>query len=142
MDPSLVRALVGSLESMEAGFAAFAGRLEAGAAHEHAFGKLVDAAKVRDAYHDRLPATLTNLAEAAQVAREFLDEFAAPSAQARAAAPEPGAAVASAAADTTGTDATAPEPGVADASAAADATGADATAPVNSSVPPQREARE
>jgi hypothetical protein len=75
VDPSLVRALVGSLESMEAGFAAFAGRLEAGAVHEHAFGKLVDAAKVRDAYHDRLPATQVNLAEAREVAESFVAEF-------------------------------------------------------------------
>ena len=75
MAPELVRALVDALASMEAGFAQFAARLEAGSVHEHAFGKLIDASKVREAYHERLPATQANLAEAAEVAREFLAEF-------------------------------------------------------------------
>ncbi len=42
--------------------------------HEHAFGKLIDAAKVRDAYHDRLPATQVNLTEAREVAESFVAE--------------------------------------------------------------------
>ena len=84
MAPGRVRALVEALEALEGGFAEFAGRLEAAAVHEHAFGKLIDAAKVRDAYHDRLPATMVNLAEAGEVARSFLDEFAAPAAPAAA----------------------------------------------------------
>jgi hypothetical protein len=75
--PERVRALVAALGALEGGFAEFAGQLEAGAVHEHAFGKLIDAAKVRDAYHDRLPATKVNLAEAGEVARSFLAEFAA-----------------------------------------------------------------
>jgi hypothetical protein len=76
--PELVRALVESLTAMEAGFADFAAALEAGSVHEHAFGKLIDAAKVRDAYHERLPATRVNLAEAGEVARDLRAEFAAP----------------------------------------------------------------
>ena len=79
-----MHALVDALESMEAGFARFALQLEAATVHEHAFGKLIDAAKVRDAYHDRLPATRVNLAEAAEVAREFVTEFAPPPADAKA----------------------------------------------------------
>jgi hypothetical protein len=78
--PVLVRTLVDGLVALDAGFAAFAARLEAGTVHEHAFGKLIDAAKVRDAYHDRLPATRVNLTEAAAVARSFIAEFAAPDA--------------------------------------------------------------
>jgi hypothetical protein len=76
--PVLVRTLVDALLALDAGFAAFAAKLEAGTVHEHAFGKLIDAAKVRDAYHDRLPATRVNLAEAGEVARSFLAEFAEP----------------------------------------------------------------
>jgi hypothetical protein len=75
--PELVEALVRSLADIDARCAALAERLETGAVHEHAFGKLVDAAKVRDAYHDRLPKARENLAEAATVAREFLAEFSA-----------------------------------------------------------------
>jgi len=74
----LVRALADALGALEAGFAGFAERLEEGGVHEHAFGKLIDAAKVRDAYHDRLPATKVNLTDAVEVARSFLTEFAAP----------------------------------------------------------------
>jgi hypothetical protein len=78
VDGALLRALVDALGALETGFTEFAERLEAGTVHEHAFGKLVDAAKVRDAYHERLPATKLNLTEAGDVARSFLREFAAP----------------------------------------------------------------
>jgi hypothetical protein len=78
--PELVEALARALADVDARCAAFAGRLEAAAVHEHAFGKLIDAAKVCDAYHERLPKALENLAEAAAVAREFLAEFAEPAA--------------------------------------------------------------
>jgi len=50
--------------------------LEAARVHDEAFGKLIDAAKVRDAYHERLPATEHNLAEARAVIEHFLAEFA------------------------------------------------------------------
>lgn len=84
-----MHALVEAMTAMEAGFAEFAQALEAGSVHEHAFGKLIDAAKVRDAYHERLPKTRENLAEAAEVARELLAEFAAPASQAADTAPVP-----------------------------------------------------
>lgn len=74
--PERVRALVGALAEVERRCAALAASLEAATVHEHAFGKLIDAGKVRDAYHDRLPKAKENLAEAGAVAREFLVEFA------------------------------------------------------------------
>ena len=78
VEAPLVRALLDALGALEAGFSGFSERLGAGGVHEHAFGKLVDAAKVRDAYHDRLPATTLNLSEAGDVARSLIREFAAP----------------------------------------------------------------
>jgi hypothetical protein len=75
VEGALVRALVDALGALEAEFTGFSERLEGGAVHEHAFGKLIDAAKVRDAYHDRLPATKLNLTDAGEVARSFLSEF-------------------------------------------------------------------
>jgi hypothetical protein len=71
-----VRALVESLDALVAGCADFSAKLTAGSVHEHAFGKLIDAAKVCDAYHDRLPATQGNLTEAREVAEAFVVEFA------------------------------------------------------------------
>jgi hypothetical protein len=75
-----VRALVDALAEVESRCGAFAGRLEAATVPEHAFGKLIDAGKVRDAYHDRLPKARENLGEAGAVAREFLAEFVEPDA--------------------------------------------------------------
>ena len=73
-----MRGLVQALDALVAGCADFSAELTAGSVHEHAFGKLIDATKVCDAYHDRLPATKANLAEAREVAADFLAEFAAP----------------------------------------------------------------
>jgi hypothetical protein len=73
--PELVRALVEALGAVGASSTEFSTALDAGTVHEHAFGKLVDAAAVRDAYHDRLPATKVNLAEAREVAESFTAEF-------------------------------------------------------------------
>ena len=77
MAPELVRALVEAFDALTERCTDLSGQLEAGAVHEHAFGKLIDATKVCDAYHDRLPATKANLAEAREVAEAFLAEFAA-----------------------------------------------------------------
>jgi hypothetical protein len=74
--PELVRGLVEALDALRTGCADFSAQLAAGTVHEHAFGKLIDAAKVCDAYHDRLPATQGNLTEAREVAESFLAEFA------------------------------------------------------------------
>jgi len=76
--PERVRALVDALAEVERRCGALASSLEGAMVHEHAFGKLIDAGKVRDAYHDRLPKAKENLAEAGAVAREFLAEFAEP----------------------------------------------------------------
>ena len=75
MAPDLVHALVDALAALGEGCAGFSERLADGGVHEHAFGKLIDAARVRDAYHDRLPATKVNLAEAREVAESFVAEF-------------------------------------------------------------------
>jgi hypothetical protein len=85
---SVVRALSGVESSAVAGFieslhaasellGGITGHLEAARVHDEAFGRLIDAAKVRDAYHQRLPATEHNLAEAREVIEHFLAEFAA-----------------------------------------------------------------
>jgi hypothetical protein len=76
--PDLVRALVEAFEALTGGCAELSAELEAGIVHEHAFGKLIDATKVCDAYHERLPATKVNLTEAREVARSFLAEFTVP----------------------------------------------------------------
>ena len=73
-----MRALVEAFDALTEKCADLSGQLEAGAVHEHAFGKLIDASKVRDAYHDRLPATEGNLREAREVAEAFLAEFCLP----------------------------------------------------------------
>lgn len=78
VEPSLVRALVDALAALDASCDEFADHLDAGGVHEHAFGKLVDASKVRDAYHERLPAMKVNLGEARDVARSFTAEFTVP----------------------------------------------------------------
>jgi hypothetical protein len=77
VEPALVRALVDALEAVGTACVTFGEQLAAAGVHEHAFGKLIDAAKVRDAYHDRLPATQVNLTEAREVAGEFVAEFSA-----------------------------------------------------------------
>ena len=75
VEPALLAALVEALGGIDRACGGFAEQLEHGGVHEHAFGKLVDAAKVRDAYHDRLPKTKENMEEARGVARDFLGEF-------------------------------------------------------------------
>lgn len=78
MAPELTRALADALDALAGSCTLFSEQLAAGSVHEHAFGKLIDAASVRDAYHGRLPATKTNLAEARGVAESLLAEFAEP----------------------------------------------------------------
>ena len=75
VEPGLAEALVGALSAVGAACVTFGEQLNAAGVHEHAFGKLIDAAKVRDAYHDRLPATQVNLTEAREVAESFVAEF-------------------------------------------------------------------
>ena len=75
VEPGLVHALLDAFDAVGTAFITFREQLTAAGVHEHAFGKLIDAAKVRDAYHDRLPATQVNLTEAREVAEEFVAEF-------------------------------------------------------------------
>lgn len=77
VDPAAVTAFV---EALTFGFERLSGitaHLEAARVHDEAFGKLIDADKIREAYHARLPATEHNLAEARTVIDHFLAEFAA-----------------------------------------------------------------
>ncbi len=79
-----VTGFISALVDAHSRLAAVADRLETARVHDEAFGKLIDAAKVRDAYHQRLPATEHNLDEARAVIEHLLAEFtAAPGAAAR-----------------------------------------------------------
>jgi hypothetical protein len=69
--------LARALEEAAQCFAALPGVLEAARVHDEAFGRLIDAQRVRDAYHDRLPATETNLAAAHDCAAHLLVRLAA-----------------------------------------------------------------
>jgi hypothetical protein len=75
VESGLVEALVDALDAVRAACVTFGEQLDGAGVHEHAFGKLIDAAKVRDAYHERLPATRVNLTEAREVAESFAAEF-------------------------------------------------------------------
>jgi hypothetical protein len=76
--PESVAAFVAALAGAEDALAAITARLEAARVHDTAFGRLFDAVKVRDAYHDRLPATERNVAEARAVIGHLRAEFSAP----------------------------------------------------------------
>ena len=77
VDPAAVTAFVEALTAASERLSVVADRLEAARVHDEAFGKLIDADKIREAYHARLPATEHNLAEARDVIDHFLAEFAA-----------------------------------------------------------------
>ena len=72
-----VAAFVSALTEAKDRLAGVADLLESSRVHDEAFGRLIDAAKVRDAYHNRLPATGHNLGEARAVIEHLLAEFAA-----------------------------------------------------------------
>jgi hypothetical protein len=72
---SLVESFVGALTRAAQCFGTLPGTLESVRVHDEAFGKLIDADKVRDAYHDRLPVTAENLTEAGSVASHLLAQF-------------------------------------------------------------------
>lgn len=82
VEPAAVTAFVGALTSASERLAGISGRLEAARVHDEAFGKLIDAAKVRDAYHNRLPATEHNLGEARAVLEHLIAGFTAAAASA------------------------------------------------------------
>jgi hypothetical protein len=75
VDPAAVAGFVAALADASARLAGITRHLEAARVHDEAFGRLIDAAKVRDAYHQRLPATEHNLDEARSVIDRFVAEF-------------------------------------------------------------------
>jgi hypothetical protein len=77
VDPDAVAGFLDALDAACERLRAIPARLEAARVHDEAFGKLIDAAKVRDAYHDRLPATENNIGEACGVVEHFAAVFAA-----------------------------------------------------------------
>ena len=87
VDLAAVTAFVDALASAAERLGGIAGSLNAARVHDEAFGKLIDAAKVRDAYHKRLPATEHNLGEARAVIEHLLTEFTADAPLAPASAP-------------------------------------------------------
>lgn len=77
VEPAAVAVFVEALTSASERLGGISGSLEAARVHDEAFGKLIDAAKVRDAYHKRLPATEHNLGEARAVLEHLIAGFAA-----------------------------------------------------------------
>lgn len=70
-----VEGFVASLTQASVALGGIPARLEAARVHDVAFGKLVDANKVRDAYHARLPATEHNIAEARELIAHIISQF-------------------------------------------------------------------
>ena len=70
-----VEGFVASLTQASVALGGIPARLEAARVHDVAFGKLVDAAKVRDAYHSRLPATGQNITEARELIAHMITQF-------------------------------------------------------------------
>ena len=77
VEPAVVSAFVAALAAARTTLDAIPQRLEAARVHDEAFGKLIDAHKVCDAYHDRLPATEHNIDEACSILDQLTAEFAA-----------------------------------------------------------------
>ena len=65
-------AFVDALRAASAALAEVPGKLEGARVHDAAFGKLFEAAEVRDAYHQRLPETEKDIAEAREVIEHFV----------------------------------------------------------------------
>jgi hypothetical protein len=65
-------AFVAALRAARAALREVPGKLEGARVHDLAFGKLFEAAEVRDAYHNRLPETEKDFAEACEVIDHFV----------------------------------------------------------------------
>src|SRR5437660_747779 len=65
-------AFVAALRVAEASLREVPGMLEAARVHDFAFGKMFEATEVRDAYHQRLPETGNDIAEACEVIDHFI----------------------------------------------------------------------
>jgi hypothetical protein len=63
---------VAALRVAEASLREVPGKLEGARVHDFAFGKMFEATEVRDAYHQRLPETETDVAEACEVIDHFV----------------------------------------------------------------------
>ena len=61
-----------ALRVAEAAMREIPGKLEGARVHDWAFGKLFEATEVRDAYHQRLPETEKDVAEACEVIDHFI----------------------------------------------------------------------
>ena len=65
-------AFVTALRAARAALREVPGKLESARVHDFAFGKLFEATEVRDAYHNRLPETEKDIAEACEVIDHFV----------------------------------------------------------------------
>ena len=65
-------AFVTALRAARAALREVPGKLESARVHDFAFGKLFEATEVRDAYHNRLPETEKDIAEACEVIDHFI----------------------------------------------------------------------
>jgi hypothetical protein len=65
-------AFVAALRTAEASLREVPGKLEGARVHDFAFGKMFEATEVRDAYHNRLPETEKDIAEACEVLDHFI----------------------------------------------------------------------
>jgi hypothetical protein len=90
LTPDAVDAFVAALRAAEAALREVPGKLEGARVHDFAFGKMFEATEVRDAYHNRLPETEKDIAEACDVIEHFVTGLAGGHAiGARPGAPEP-----------------------------------------------------
>ena len=69
---SATEAFAEALRTAGAALAGVPALLEGARVHETAFGKLFEAAEVREAYHQRLPETENDIAEALEVIEHFV----------------------------------------------------------------------
>lgn len=67
-----VEAFVAALQAAQAALREVPGMLEGARVHDFAFGKMFEATEVRDAYHNRLPETEKDIAEACEVIGHFI----------------------------------------------------------------------
>ena len=63
---------VAALRTARASLREVPGKLEGARVHDFAFGKMFEATEVRDAYHQRLPETEKDIAEACEVIDHFV----------------------------------------------------------------------
>ena len=65
-------AFVAALQAAKTALGEVPGKLEGARVHDFAFGKMFEATEVRDAYHQRLPETEKDIAEACEVIDHFV----------------------------------------------------------------------